>query len=935
MSRLRKCSALVLLAIASLTNVPAQGQGADPQTSRLYEDALSRFERKDHAGAIVQLKNVIQLDRRNLAAQVLLGRALLANQEVAAAEVALSEALQLGANRAEVVVPLAEILLLRGKPDEVLTGPRFVLDGLPRQTQHRLLILRSAAATDAGDARAALKAIEDARALNPDSVDSHLAEVPVRIRSGQLREGLAAADKGITLAPMDAKAHYSRGEVLHVMGDATKARAAYDRAIELAPDYTDALVARAGISLDQGRVSDVARDTEAALKGSPRDPRALFLRATVAEREGRAADARTALNEVTAQLDPIPIESLRYRPQWLLLGGLAHNGLGQREKAKPYLEGVLRGDPGHAVAKVLANIHLADRNADAAILVLDGYLRRRPGDAQAQILLANAHLGQGRAARSVQILQDALKRGESPGMRSALGMALVGAGRYNDAIRELEAAYTKDGKDVQAGYALGTLYVQSRQATQALRVAESLVKGHPSQPDVRTLLARALGLRGDLNGAQAALDAALKIDPNHALALIETARLAMARGDMVRASAALERVLAKDDKNLEAIASMASVFERTGKLADAERWYQRGDEVVVGADAGPALSLVEFHLRQQQLTKAQEALKRAQAKAPDSVPVLVMAGRLAMAAGDPTQARLQLGRAATAAGFNVSHLVQIAGLQLAAGLPQAAGHSLDKALGERPDHLVALAMRADADIRLGELGSAEQRIRKILAAAPNAGMGHALTGDLAAARQKPDAALAAYRKAHEIDRSSTSFLRLFIATVKRDRPAAVRLAEQWLATNPRDTQVLRVLGDTQLDAGNPAAARKSYEAMVKLGTRDADALNNLAQALIKLKDPGALRVAEQALALAPSHAHVIGTAGWAAFNSGQNDRAIQLLRDARLRDPDNADTRYYLAAVLAAMGRAGEARAELNTALLPDSRLSYRQEAQALLSSLR
>jgi putative PEP-CTERM system TPR-repeat lipoprotein len=926
---------LALAALLAVSATPAHAQNAAARASQFYEDALQRFEKKDYAGAVVQLKNVLRLDNRNLSAQVLLGRALLEDGQVNAAEVAFTEAIRLGVNRAEVVVPMATAAMRQGKPDQLLSDARFAVEGLPRQTQFELLLLRAAAAGDTGDLRAALKAIDDARALNASAIESFLAEVPLRIRGRQLREALAAADRAASLDASSAKAHYSRGEVLHVMGDAAKARAAYDRAIQIEPDYVDALVARAGIALDQGRLAEVQRDIDAALRKTPREPRATFLRATVAEREGRAADARAALNEVTTQLDPIPPQFLRFRPQLLLLGGLAHHGLGQREKAKPYLEGVLRGDPGHPSAKVLASMHLADRSPDAAILVLDAYLRQAPGDVQAQVLLANAHLGQGRAARAVQILQDALKRGDSPALRTSLGLAHVGAGRVTEAIRELEAAYAKDPLNLQAGYALGSLYVQTRQAGPAQRVAQSLEKAFPARPEVLTLGAQARGLRGDLAGAQTALDAALKADPAHVPAQIETARLAMARGDHARAARALDAVLARDDKNSDAVAALAELSERTGKLGDAERWLMRGDEIAGGSNPAPALALVEFHLRQQQVPKAQEALRRAQAKAPDAVSVLVATARVALAAGDATQARSQLGRAATAAGFNVPQLVQIAGLQLVAGQPQAAGHSLDKALNERPNHLPALAIRAEVDILLGELASAEQRIRRVLAAAPRSGLGHTLAGNLAEARRQPEAALAAYRKAHELDRNGASFLRVFIATVRRDRPAAIRLAEQWVATNPRDAQVWRVLGDTQLDAGNAAAARRSYEEMVKLGTRDADALNNLAHALISLKDPGALRVAEQALAVAPGAAHVIGTTGWAAFKAGQNDRAIQLLRDARLRDPGNADTRFYLASVLAAMGRNGEARTELNAALLPDSQLSYRADAQALLGSLR
>jgi len=59
------------------------------------------------------------------------------------------------------------------------------------------------------------------------------------------------------------------------------------------------------------------------------------------------------------------------------------------------------------------------------------------------------------------------------------------------------------------------------------------------------------------------------------------------------------------------------------------------------------------------------------------------------------------------------------------------------------------------------------------------------------------------------------------------------------------------------------------------------------------------------------------------------------LRDARLRDPANADTRYYLAAALAGTGRSVEAREELKSALASGASFASAKEAQELLQTLK
>jgi Flp pilus assembly protein TadD len=143
------------------------------------------------------------------------------------------------------------------------------------------------------------------------------------------------------------------------------------------------------------------------------------------------------------------------------------------------------------------------------------------------------------------------------------------------------------------------------------------------------------------------------------------------------------------------------------------------------------------------------------------------------------------------------------------------------------------------------------------------------------------------------------------------------------------------VADGHARAGNLAAARAAYEALLELAPDDAEAMNNLANVLILVKDPQALRVAERALTLKPAAPHILGTAGWAAFKAGQMDRALQLLRDARLRDPGNAETRYFLGSVLAGTGRNAEARQELQAALSSGRAFASAKDAERLLNTLK
>jgi len=926
MRRLALAAATLTLALAA--------HAADVKTARYYEDALSRYEKRDYAGAVVQLKNALKLDKTQLPVHVLLGKALLASGDAIGAQVAFEEALRLGVNRAEVVLPLATALVDQGKPGTVLEDARFSPAGLPTELRAAMTVARANAAADTGDARAALQMLDEARALAPRDAAPWLAEVSIRLRMAQPAEAQAAADKALALAPSSAQAHYLRGTVAHARGQGQAALDAYRRALAIEPNHVESLVSRAGLLLDLKRDAEAQRDVAQLRQVAPLDPRGAYLQALLAEKAGRSAEVRAALRDVTGLLDPVPMEYLRYRPQLLMLGGLAHYGLNEREKALPYLEAVQRSQPGSGAAKLVAQIQISQNSLDKAIESLDGYLRRNPTDTQATLLLASAQIAQGRHARAAAIAEQALRTQESAPMRGLLGLSLAVGGRVPDAVDALEASFKADPKQIATGTALAQIRLQAGDSKRAIQVLQTLLQSYPRQAGLLNLLGSAKARSGDAAGARQALEQALALDPGFVSPQVQLARLDADAGRLDAAQQRLQQALSKDDKALEPTLAMAQLAERRGRLDDARRWYEKADDIAGPNVIDPALALVDFLLRQGQPEAAREAAKRLSNRAPEAVPVLIALARVSLANDDAAGARTGLSRASTLADHDVGALARIAVLQLQANHPQGAQHTLNKALAERPNSLPLQALMVDAEIRLGELAAAEKRARTIATQNPKLAVGPSLLGDVATARGQATAAVEAYRNAHRLQPGTDTLLRLYRATAPQDPAAAQKLAEQWVASHPRDAVVRRVLADGYARLGQWPAARGAYQALLKLTPEDAEAWNNLAQVQLRQKDSEALASAERALALKPGVPHIVGTAGWAAFQAGQNDKALQRLRDARLRDPGNPTTRFYLATVLARAGRNAEAREELQAALRT-AEFAEAKDAQALLQTLK
>ena len=409
----------------------------------------------------------------------------------------------------------------------------------------------------------------------------------------------------------------------------------------------------------------------------------------------------------------------------------------------------------------------------------------------------------------------------------------------------------------------------------------------------------------------------------------------MSENKFDRAGALLTGVLKADERNTEAMYEQAMLARRMNKPDDALRFLQRAYDVADVKDLRSSLALVEAHLSAGRGAEALRVSQLLSSKAPDSLPVLMALVRAQLTTGDLAGAKNTLNTATRVAPYEAPVQVEIALLQMAAKNLPGAAYSLDKALSAQPDHLPAQVLLTEVEMRQGELPKAEARAQQIVKRSPKLAIGNSLLGDLAMARKQPAQAVELYRKAFQLEPSPDTVGRLFAAQATQNVKLALPIAEQWLKTHPKDVATRRALAEAHVRTANLAGARLEYEQLRQILPKDAAVANNLANVLFRLKDPQALPTAEQALALEPDNVAAIDTTGWIAFNVGNTDRGLQLLRDARLRSPNDPEIRYHLAVALVKTGRKGEAREELRAALGMPGGFEGRDDAEAQLKALQ
>jgi tetratricopeptide (TPR) repeat protein len=222
------------------------------------------------------------------------------------------------------------------------------------------------------------------------------------------------------------------------------------------------------------------------------------------------------------------------------------------------------------------------------------------------------------------------------------------------------------------------------------------------------------------------------------------------------ATARLNAVILKDQRNVDALMALAMwrSAAATSPRPSAGMKRQRTFPAATTCSRRSHSSIFIFATSSSK--QRASPFKRAANKNPDAVTTLLAQARIALLSGDAPGARAGLTRAANASSTNAPLLTQNALMQIEAGHLAGASYTIDKALGQRPDYLPAVALRGDLDIRAGDYTKAAQLARQLVTRFPSSGSVTACKGLGGRARGQIDGAIDAYRRAHEIERKQAT-----------------------------------------------------------------------------------------------------------------------------------------------------------------------------------
>jgi tetratricopeptide (TPR) repeat protein len=392
---------------------------------------------------------------------------------------------------------------------------------------------------------------------------------------------------------------------------------------------------------------------------------------------------------------------------------------------------------------------------------------------------------------------------------------------------------------------------------------------------------------GRLSQAVQAYEGALELAPQHEYpaATVALAKLMALHGAPERALELVKSPLQKHPDDAELLAVRAAAREqlkdRAGAMADAEQAVQLAprNEDAVGTLAG-------IYQAQGEAEKARSLVERAVENIPESADLRFILAQICAAEGRLGDAETQYRKIIELESTESSHRLQLAQFYSSTNRPDEAEATLRAALKAFPnDRGVKLSLVKFLDARRGH-GVAEDELRAMIAADPgDYELQFALAMLYRGGGENPQAE-ALYRGVIDKERTKSPGLvaRNGLATLRleqNDPDAALALANQVLAENPRDNDALITRANIELSRNDPRDAIADLRAVLRDQPASPEVLRALARAHLVHGEPRmAEEVMRKAVELNPGNAALESELAELLTRLGKADEANTLIANA-------------------------------------------------------
>jgi tetratricopeptide (TPR) repeat protein len=646
-------------------------------------------------------------------------------------------------------------------------------------------------ALERGDRARALDAIGDLRDALPETPDALLEVAGLLVQAGDAPRTGWLLEEGVRRHPERDDLKTALARVAMLLGNPSQAREAVLAIGADSEQHAAALVVRAQAELQLGDLERALATLAEADRLYPDRPEARLVRISTLLAERRRDDARAAVEEARAALDRAAAQTpeqeeeardLQHRLDVTLAQIQAEQG--ETDAALASLRERVRSDAQDVLAwRTLVNVLAQQQRRAEAIALLEEALAGDGPPAELRALLAELHVAAGDEAAAEAALRALVETSDSPAAIVPLAEFLSERDRTEDLLAALDAALARfpdeprlrllrfetllarkllDGARAEADRFTETTfegdpevdYVRARLALaggDARRAAEQLRHLAPRLDTAATQfwLGRALEETGDTEGARRRYGLAQQRDPAWPAPAAALLALEQARGDWAAVAGTARLLVARAPETIGAWVALVAALESLGEGEAAEQVARQCRER--HPDRPEPHVLVAQALRAQGRTD--EALTAlAEAERAGAGPEAAVERVLTLGMGGRVAEGVAAARTALAADPERADLhAALASLLFAAGAGDEGDAATDRALALEPSEPRPLRVRCEFRAASGAFGGARDDCARYLEARPDDALAHFLLGLAFAGLGEDERAVAAYRRAAELD----------------------------------------------------------------------------------------------------------------------------------------------------------------------------------------
>ncbi len=682
---------------------------------------------------------------------------------------------------------LADLLLAQKKAGEALKEYQRAADLAPDNDRLQLkagnLLL---VAGNFVDAKARADAV---LARDEKSLDANLLKAKALIGLKDVPGALAQVEDAIQANPDRGEVYTNLGAIELGRGERAAAEAAFRKAIELAPDSLQAQLAFGTFAWMTGQWKEAEDALKKAVVIAPKDPIANRALANFFLATNRAPEAETPL-VTNFENRAGSADAFALADYYVLVGRLPD--------AKAILEPLTRVSETGSEARIrLATIGYRSGQHQAAYDQLDAVLKTQPANSRALIV----------RARLLQL-----------------------DGRFDDALKDAQAATAADPKSTAAFFLVGQLQNQLRHASEARAAFEQVLQLNPRASDAQLELSKIHLATGDVDTSLGLARSAVQATPNNPDARLAMARALLAKGDLDGAEKELNALATAYPQAAAVQSELGMLYGRRNNQTAARKAFENA-RALDPANGQATLGLIALDLMAKQPAQAKSLVDDVVNHNP-SAAGLVLGARVYAATGDADGAERLLRQAIQKDANYLPAYVGLGQFYVARGRLDAALAEFQNVTRQNPRAVAAETMVGIIMQAQGNVEGARQEYEKTLSMDPEAAVA---ANNLAWILAEADTDLL---RAEDLARTAVGKLpdnpsvndTLGFVLLQNGRSAdAIKPLEQSVAGDPSNALYHYHLGKAYLDAGQADKAKASLSRALALnaafdGAADARAL---------------------------------------------------------------------------------------------------------------